>query len=111
MRKAKHGTLLGQLVDPKLISGMGADDGQLEPFGQLRRAARMVNMGMRQPNLLKLSVCVFNRRQQPIQIATGIDDGRFFGLIAPNDGAILRKRRDGDGNVMQHDGPEVAMKL
>jgi hypothetical protein len=44
----------------------------------------------------------FDRRKQLVNVATRIDDGGDFAFIAPNDGAILLKLRDGDGGVMQH---------
>ena len=41
-RKTKHRALLRQAINPELVPRVRADDGQLQPLGQLARAARMV---------------------------------------------------------------------
>ena len=46
-RKAEHAGLLRQAVNPELVTGVRADDGQAQCARQAARAARMVDMGSR----------------------------------------------------------------
>jgi len=49
-RKAKHRALLGQTFNPEAVALVRADDVQLLCLGQLGRAARVVDVGMGQPD-------------------------------------------------------------
>jgi hypothetical protein len=101
-RKAKHLALLRQAVDPILIPRMRADDGQLQASRQLTRAARVVDVGVGEPNLRQLETALADLGQQAIQLTTWINDSSLPGLVAPNNRAILSKWGDGDGVVLQH---------
>lgn len=47
--KTKHAALLRQAIDPKLVSRVGAHNGQPQALGKLPRAARMVDVRMGKP--------------------------------------------------------------
>ena len=62
----------------------------------------MVDMRMRDPNLLKRDAELLAPIEQHVQVTTWIDDGATHGFIAPNDGAVLLERGDGNGFVLEH---------
>ena len=93
---------LRQAINPKLIAFVGADDGQAQLFSQIGCAAGVVNVGVREPDLLKRHAQLFASGFQQGQIATGIDDGALHGFIAPDDGAVLLEGGNGDGFVLKH---------
>ena len=59
-------------------------------------------MRMRDPNLLKRDTEFLAPIEQHVQVTTWIDDGATHGFIAPNDGAVLLERGDGNGFVLEH---------
>ena len=101
-RKSKHRALLRQAVDPELVAGVRADDGQREPLCQLACAARVVDVGVGEPDGLQVQTQALDFGQQPIQIAAGVDDGGVPGLVAPDEGAVLLELGDGNGEVVEH---------
>lgn len=101
-RKTKHLALLRQTVNPELVARVGADDGDVECLRQLGRATGVVDVGVGLPDLGQRHPPLFHLGQQPVQVATRVDDGGLLGLIAPEKGAVLRKGGDGDGRVVQH---------
>ena len=82
---------------------MGAHDGQLQALGQLGGAARMVDVRMGDPDLLQRETQGLHSGQQHLQITPRVDHCGLHALIAPNDGAVLLERGDGDGFVMKHE--------
>ena len=100
--KAVVGGGIGQAVDPELIAFVRPDDGQLQALGQFGRGTRMVDVAVGDPDLLERHAQLLDGRQQHRQVATRVDDGRFFRVIAPDDGAVLLEGRDGNGFVVQH---------
>ncbi|MPN13388.1 hypothetical protein SDC9_160709 [bioreactor metagenome] len=101
-REVEHLALLRQPVDPELVALLGADDRQMQLLRQLARAPRMIDMRMREPQRLQIQTQPLHLAQQHIQIPTWIDDGRILGDIAPDDGRVLLKGRDGDCEVLEH---------
>ena len=93
----------GQVVNPKLIAFMGADDGQVQLLGQFGRGACMVNVGVGDPNLFKLDAEFCAGVEQHGEISAWIDDGRLHGFVTPHNGTILLKWRNGNGLIVQHD--------
>jgi hypothetical protein len=88
MRKAEHLALLRQAVDPELVARVRADDGQVQLIGQLGGAAGVVDVGVRQPDLLqrqpRRAISASSTSRSPPGSMTAA-----FRLIAPDDGAVL----------------------
>ncbi|MNT36811.1 hypothetical protein D3C72_1729160 [compost metagenome] len=81
---------------------MGANDGQRQPLCQLARAARVVDVGVGEPDLFERDAQTLDFCEQHIQVAAGVDHGRLVGGVAPDEGAVLLKRGNGDGEVAEH---------
>jgi hypothetical protein len=96
---------LGQAINPKLITGVGADDGQLVFLGQIGGGTRMVNVRVGDPNLFERHTQLSTGIFQQGQITPGVDDGPLHRVITPDDGAILLERCNGNGFVLEH--PEM----
>ena len=62
----------------------------------------MVNVGVGDPDLLQRHAQLATGVFQQWQISAWVDDGGFFGFIAPDDGTVLLERGDGDGFVLKH---------
>ncbi|MCY1374528.1 hypothetical protein D9M69_618770 [compost metagenome] len=106
-REAEHLALLRQAVDPELVAGVRADDGQRQAPGQFGRATGVVDVGVGEPDRLERHAQAPGFGFDAVQVATGVDDGGVQGLVTPDDGAVLRERGDGNGEVLQHGhGPE-----
>ena len=101
-RKAEHLRLLREPVDPVLVTRVRADDGQTQFTRQRACAASMVDVRVGQQDLLQLDTQALHRSTKFGQITAGIDNSAVHGLVAPDDGAVLLERRDGDGVVVQH---------
>ena len=104
LRKTEHHALLGQAVDPELIARVRSDDGHIEPLRQLPGAAGVVDMGMGEPDLFELEAQPIDLCQQVVQIPARVDHGGLLGVLVPDQGAVLLKGRDGDGEVGEHGG-------
>jgi hypothetical protein len=63
--------LLGQAVDPELVARVRADDGQAQPLRQLARAARVVDVGVREPDGLQVQAQALRFGQQQIESPPG----------------------------------------
>ena len=92
-RQAEQAALLGQRVDPELVGRMRADDGNLPALGQLRRAARVVDVAVREPDLPGLQAQRLRGLLDARQIAAGVNHGRLARCIAPQQRTVLRKSR------------------
>ena len=101
-RKAEHRALLGQAVDPELIAFMRADDGQGMRLRKLARAARMVDMRMREPDRAQRQAQALDFGQDDGQVAARVDDGRVAAFAAPDQRAVLLEGGDGNGEVFKH---------
>jgi len=77
-------------------------DGQRQPLGQFARAARMVDVGVGQPDLVEREAQALHFRQQHVEVTAGVNDGGFARGVAPEDGAVLLESGDGDGEVVEH---------
>jgi hypothetical protein len=100
--KAKHFALPGQAVDPELVGFVRADDGQAQPLGQLTGSASVVDVGVGEPDLFQLQTQSRHLFKQQVEVATGVDDRRLPGLVAPDQGTVLRKGGDGHSEVAEH---------
>ena len=98
-REAEHLALTGQTVDQELVSRVRANDGQLEFGRQFSRAAGVVDVGMREPDLAQRQALALDFSQHGIKIATGVDNSRLQRLAAPDDGTVLLEGSHRDGEV------------
>ena len=80
-----------------------AHDGQLQALGQLARASRMVDMGVREPDLAQRKPQAIHLAQQHIGSPPGQSRRPARG-IAPHDGGVLLEGVTGTVRVMQHGG-------
>jgi len=62
---------------------------------QLRRAARVIDVAVREPDLFNRDAGLADRLADPRQVAARVDDHRAFGGVAPEQRAVLCKGRDG----------------
>ena len=62
---------------------MWSCDGEPISACQFRSSAGMVDMGVRDPDLLKLYAAASDFGQNSIDITTGIDHNRFARLVTP----------------------------
>jgi len=61
----------------------------------------MVDVAMRQQDLLQRQPFALNRLEQALDLATRVDQGRLAGVGTPQQGAVLLKRGDGKNPVLQ----------
>jgi hypothetical protein len=95
-------TLLGQAVDPELVAGVGADDGQLVFTRELTRAARVVDVRMREPDRLDRQSARFCGRADAVEFTARVDDRSVVRFVAPDQGAVLLEGGDGEGFIAEH---------
>ena len=100
--KSEHRALLGQAVNPELIARMRANDGQRQPLCKLARAARMVDVRVREPDLFEREAQPCNGGQQGVQVAARVHHGGLVCGVTPDNGAVLLEGGDGDGEVAEH---------
>jgi hypothetical protein len=103
MRQAKALALLGQAVNPELVARMRADDWQAKSGREFLGAARMVDVGMGQPDLFQRQPQLTDGVEQQVQVATGIDDGGLEGFVAPDKRAVLLESGDRNGQIAKHE--------
>src|SRR5574337_2134650 len=56
----------------------------------------MVDVAMRDQHLLERGAGLLERREQPVDLAAGVDERGALGGRADDDRAVLLERRDGD---------------
>ena len=102
-RKAEHRALLRQPVNPELIARVRPHDGRLQALGQLARAARMVDMGVRE----QIWPSVSPRRSTSPSSTSRSPPGQSRRPGAWHRTTRWRRfagRGNGNGEVMQHGG-------
>jgi hypothetical protein len=62
----------------------------------------MVDVGMREQDLLERQAALSRRFDDARQVAAGIDDGGLHRLVAPDEAAVLLECGDGEGAVTKH---------
>ena len=77
------------LINPELIFRMRPFDGKVEAFREFGDAAGMIDMSMGNEDFLQRHAVLFDRAQDVVQIAAGIDHRRLVRFGAPQDGAVL----------------------
>ena len=101
-RKAKHGALLYQLVDPELIGFMRTQYGQIKFYSQFTCSACMVDVCMGQPDGTQRQIPSGHFLQDAIQIASWVNDCSLSCFIAPDQRTVLLKGCNGNGVVLKH---------
>ncbi len=94
--RALHAPVGGRrldLVDPELVVLVRAFDGQSGAFAQIGRAATVIQVPVGDPDLLQRQPARAHQLDQPLGLGPGIDDRRLVGPGAPDQGAVLPKRR------------------
>ena len=62
----------------------------------------MIDVRMREPDGAQVQAQARDFGLDHLQVTAGVDDSGVSGGIAPDDGAVLRKRGDGNGVVAEH---------
>jgi hypothetical protein len=71
-------------------------DRHAEALAQLVGSGRVVDVSVREQDLLDVDALLPNRRLDPIEVAAGVDHGPDFGGVVPDQGAVLLEGRDRD---------------
>lgn len=100
--EAEHLALLGQAVDPELVTGVWTDDRQVELARQRAGAARVVDVRVGEPKGLEDQAALFHGLEQLAQVTPRVDQGRLVRGVAPDERAVLFERGDGDGEALEH---------
>lgn len=104
LRKTKHLALLRQGIYPKAVARVRAFNGQTELTRQGARGPRVVNVRMREENGFERESPLLHCGQQHGDVATGVNQGRVFGVFTPNERAVLFELGDGEGLAVEHGG-------
>src|SRR5262245_8878967 len=91
--EAKQRRLLRQAVDPEALLELGSLDRQPEALGEVARGARVVDVPVREQDLLELDPA--RGREQALGLAARIDQRPAAAPAAAQDAAVLPEGRDG----------------
>ena len=105
--KAEHATLLRHALNPERIVGMRSLDRYSRLLGQGGGPAGMIDVAMRDQHLAQGQAFGGQHGQDPVNIASGIDNGGLAGFFAPEHGAVLLERRDGKNAVTHGIRPAI----
>lgn len=105
--EAEHEALLRQRVDPELVGAVRPDDRQVLFAGQHAGAAGVVDVRMREQDLLERHASLARRRAHALELAAGVDHRAFHCLVAPDERAVLLKRGDRNREMAQHRGGDA----
>ena len=83
-RDAVLGPVVRQALDPVNVGLVRAFDRHAKLLGKHARAAAMVDMAVRQQDLLDRHACLLRRRLETGQVAARIDEGAVHGRGAPD---------------------------
>ena len=100
-REPEHLGLPRHTFDPEAIINMRAFDRHGESFRQLRSPARVIDVPMRYEDSLDRNLSLSDERQQPIDIATGVNNRGALCLVTPQQSAVLLKRGHRDDLVLK----------
>ena len=93
-REAEHAGLSGHLLDPEQIVLMRPLDRQRTGASEFSRCTGVIEMGVRDQDLLERDLQLLDLRQHPIEITARIDDRGPTRALAAQDGAVLLEGRD-----------------
>jgi len=100
--KTEHAALVGHTLDPEQVVTLRPLDRHIQLARKLRRAAGVVDVSVRDQDLLDRHAELFGGRKNMIEITARIDYRGASGLLAPDDAAVLLKRCDGDNAAVDH---------
>src|SRR5690606_3925738 len=80
--------------DPEAVGFVRAFDGNAELLCELARLSSMIDVAVREQDLLDRNPRLLGRCLELRQVAAGVDEGGAVGLRAPQQGAILLQRRN-----------------
>ena len=98
-RHAEDSTLLLHAVEPEFVGDVRSLDRQCASFREIGGAARMVDVPVRQQDLLQNDAVLIGRSEDSIYVPSGVDDRGPHRLRAPHDRTILLKRGDRDDEI------------
>ena len=101
-RKVVLGARLGQRLDQEQVVLVGALDLDAVVLGHGAGGRGMVDMAVCQQDLGDLDSLLGNRLLQHVEVAARVHGGALHGLVAPDEGAVLLKRRDGGDHDLEH---------
>jgi hypothetical protein len=101
-RKAKHLALLAKGIEPEAFFKMRSDDRDIQHARKLGGGASVVDMTVRQKDLVDFNAGLGNRRHDARNIATGVDNRRLARVGTPEQGAILGEGRYGNDAIFEH---------
>jgi len=89
--------LLRQAVDPELVARVRTDDGDAQALRELTRAAGVVNVRVREPDLRGLDAQAPGFGKQLINVAARVDERRLVRGVAPERWSrfVLKRRSRG----------------
>jgi len=102
--EAEHAALLRQRVDPELVGLVRAFDGQAERARQRAGGAGVVDVRVREPDLLEREAELLHGGEQHLDVAAGVDHGGLVRGVVPDQRAVLLEGCDGDGAVAEAHG-------
>ena len=82
------------VVEKIFVGEVRAFDRHFQRVAQFSRAADVVDMAMRDPDLIDGHLGLLDRRQNIRNVAAGIDHHGAFGRLAPQQRAVLLERGD-----------------
>ena len=110
LRKAKHLRLFGQPINPELITRVRPHDGQAVRARQRAGGPGVVNVRVRQPDGFEVQLAFADGLLQHGDVTTWVNQRGVARFITPNQGAVLFKSSDGDGEALEHGWDEAENK-
>ncbi len=92
--EAESMTLGNELLDPEAVFALRPLHGYVQPFGQGRSTTAMIDMAMREQDLLDLHAELGDCAFDAIEVASRIHDRGALRCFAYRDRTVLLKRRD-----------------
>ena len=102
-RKSILSGLLWEQVDPELILRVRPLDGSVQTPGELGCGAGVIEVRVRQEDLLDPITAPFSVLQESIDLPPWVYDGCLARLLTDEQRAVLLERRDGDDGDLHHD--------
>ena len=96
LRNAVLRGLIGDRLDQPAVVLVRAEDRDARSALHRRRAARMVEMAMGQPDRRQLQPEMIDGGEELLRLSARIDEHRRFRPLVPHQRTILLERRDGD---------------
>jgi hypothetical protein len=99
-RKTRHLAGLRQFLQPEIIFTVRPLNRYAQLLAQHIGGGAVVHVGVCEDNFFHSGLHLFNCRQNALDIAAGINDGRTAGVLTFDDRAVLLVGRDGDDGAL-----------